>query len=111
MNWRIAPTVTASELARDLGLDAGYPQPVARPLSEGPTGDARKRSAIDGRQSHLGLTAKRAQCLRTSGKIGPGKRSEHCWPGLSGDEQSRLVGAMHTIEALLNPVAGPAPPL
>ena len=90
---------SASELARDLGLDPGY---LSRILAgfEKKRLLACERSAADRRKSHLALTEKGERAfaplnLRSRHEIG-------AWLGaLPAPEQERLVGAMHAIEHLL----------
>ena len=94
---------SASELARDLGLDAGYLSRIlgrfvrSRLLSTA-------RSANDRRISHLVLTEKGERAfaqinMRSRDEIG-------AWLGaLPAAKQQRMVGAMHAIESLL--AAGP----
>ena len=95
---RDQPTATA--LGRDLGLDAGY---LSRILG----GFERRglllktRSATDGRQSHLALTARGRRVFAPLNA-----RSHHevaaMLFGLSLTAQQRLVDAMRTIERLLS---------
>jgi len=90
---------TASELAEDLGLDAGY---LSRLLTGfGERGWLEKRPCdADGRQSLLSLTPQGRKILtpldaRSREEIG---KILGC---LSGAEQERLIDAMHTVEKLL----------
>jgi DNA-binding MarR family transcriptional regulator/GNAT superfamily N-acetyltransferase len=94
---REAPT--AAEIAKALGLDAGY---LSRMLASFRKRGflARKASQQDGRQSHLSLTRKgRAAfgALEAKSQAGVSKMMER----LSPVEQNRLTGAMETIENLL----------
>jgi DNA-binding MarR family transcriptional regulator/GNAT superfamily N-acetyltransferase len=90
---------TASELAADLDLDAGYLSRLLQGLKRRGLLGAR-RSAQDRRASVLALTAKgsKAHALldarsreEVAGMLG----------GLPGGERERLVGAMQTVESLL----------
>ena len=90
---------TATELGRDLGLDAGYLSRILRGFERRGL-VVKTRSPADGRRSHLALTAhgKRA--------FAPLDARSHdevagMLAGLSGTDQGRVVGAMHTIQALL----------
>lgn len=91
---------TASELVRDLGLDAGYMSRILRGFEK--KGLIEKtRSKTDGRQSHLTLTRKGQEAfaplnVRSRNEIGAmlGRLSE--------SDQDRLVNAMHVIEELLD---------
>jgi DNA-binding MarR family transcriptional regulator/N-acetylglutamate synthase-like GNAT family acetyltransferase len=90
---------TATELGRDLGLDAGYLSRILRGFERRGL-VVKTRSSADGRRSHLALTAhgKRAFApldARSHDEVAA------MLAGLSGTEQGRVVGAMHTIQELL----------
>ena len=92
-------TPTAAELSRDLGLDAGYLSRILRGFEKRRL-ITRTPSDTDGRQSHLGLTA------RGQAAIAPLERRSHEEIGatlgsLPAAEQARLVEAMHAIEGIL----------
>lgn len=90
---------TATALAEELGLDAGYLSRILGGFQRrGLT--SRKPSPADGRQTLLSLTAKGREVFarlnaRSRDEIGA------MLSKLSAAEQNRLVGAMHTIEGLL----------
>jgi len=98
---------TAAELAKDLGLDAGY---VSRLLAgfEKRGLLARERAETDGRQSLLSLTA---EGRSTFGRLdtAAGDDVATLLARLTGEEQRQLVGAMGTIERLLSPAAPSEP--
>jgi len=99
---------TAAEIAKALGLDAGY---LSRMLASFHKRGflARKASQQDGRQSHLSLTRKgRAAfgALEAKSQAGVSKMMER----LSRVEQNRLTGAMETIESLLGERVEPKSP-
>lgn len=90
---------TATELHRDLGLDAGY---LSRILQGFERRDLlqKERSTADGRQSHLTLTARGRKAFaplntRSQEEVGG------MLGGLSAIDQARVVEAMRTIEMLL----------
>jgi DNA-binding MarR family transcriptional regulator/GNAT superfamily N-acetyltransferase len=96
---REAPT--ASDLARDLGLDAGYLSRILRRF-EARRYVTRTRSADDRRHSALHLTAKGRAAFapleqRTSDAVGA--MIQHLGDG----EQRQLAAAMGTITRLLDP--------
>lgn len=90
---------TAAELARELSLDAGYLSRILRGF--GKRGLIRKSpSAHDARQSHLSLTARGRKTFapldaRSSEEVGA------LLAHLPAADQTRLVGAMETVEKLL----------
>ena len=100
-------TPTASEIAKALGLDAGYLSRML--LSFRKRGFlARKASEKDARQNHLSLTGKGRAAfgeLEAKSEAGVWKMIRRLAP----TEQHRLIGAMGTIEELLGERAGPAP--
>jgi DNA-binding MarR family transcriptional regulator/GNAT superfamily N-acetyltransferase len=99
---------TATELRKELGLDAGYLSRILRGF-EGKGLVARAPSDSDGRQSRLSLTARgrkafapldarsRDEVAAVLGKLGV-------------EEQRRLTEAMRTIEGLLGPRQEPKVP-
>jgi DNA-binding MarR family transcriptional regulator/N-acetylglutamate synthase-like GNAT family acetyltransferase len=99
---------TATELSKDLGLDAGYLSRILRDL--GKRGLINKRpSKSDGRQTHLRLTKKGEKTFarlnaRSSDEIAAllGK--------LSADQKQRLAQAMQVIEELLGAKPEPKTP-
>ncbi|MEW6733479.1 MAG: bifunctional helix-turn-helix transcriptional regulator/GNAT family N-acetyltransferase [Acidobacteriota bacterium] len=90
---------TASELAKDLGLDAGYLSRILQSFKKRGL-IARKSSESDGRQSLLSLTKKGQE---TFAPLNTRARDEIglILSNLSIAEQNRLIEAMHTIEGLL----------
>lgn len=99
---------TASELGRELGLDAGYLSRILRRFRERGLVE-RRASAEDGRQRLIRLSEQgRAEFvpLDERSQRGIGALLE----GLSEEEQARLVGAMGTIERLLGTGAEPRVP-
>lgn len=96
---------TATELAGELRLDAGYLSRILRRFEKRGF-VSRKASTIDGRRSHLLLT-------RTGRKAfvpldgGANREVGAMLAGLSMAEQGRLVGAMRTIETLIGAPAEP----
>src|SRR6266852_5311263 len=103
---RDQPTATA--VGRDLGLDAGYLSRILRGFER--RGLVLKvRSAADGRQSHLSLTA---QGRKVFGPLNARSHDEvvAMLGGLSAAAQARVVGAMQTIERLLGDRAESLPP-
>jgi DNA-binding MarR family transcriptional regulator/GNAT superfamily N-acetyltransferase len=92
-------TTTASDIGRALDLDAGYLSRVLRTFEK--RGLIRRTaSANDARQSHLALTARGRQAYAPLER-----RSQHdigaMLGKLSPEDQSRLIGAMNTIQTLL----------
>src|SRR5437870_6895946 len=103
---RDAPTATA--LGRDLGLDAGYLSRILRGFER--RGLVLKtRSATDGRQSHLSLTA---QGRKVFAPLNARSHDEVAalLGGLPPGAQTRVIDAMQTIERLLGDPAEPPPP-
>ena len=94
---REAPTAT--ELATDLGLDAGYLSRILRDFARRRL-LARRRSRADGRRRHLSLTTRGRKAfapldIRSRDEIAT------LLGALPAPEQHRLVEAMQTIEELL----------
>ncbi|MCC7049142.1 MAG: MarR family transcriptional regulator [Alphaproteobacteria bacterium] len=99
---------TAGELARDLGLDAGY---LSRILAGFDRRGllVKEPSDSDGRQSHLVLTAAGRAAfapMNAATKAGIGRMLR----SIDGAGQERLVAAMQTIETLLGAPAEPKTP-
>jgi len=97
---------TASEIARELGLDAGYLSRILRDFKRRGLID-RKRSPGDGRRSLLSLTPKGRSAFapldaRAREQVGAILNT------LSETDQTRLVEAMRTVAALLG--GAPAEP-
>ena len=103
--WELAhrERTTASELARDLGLDRGYMSRLLRALRERGLVTS-TRAPHDARHALLALTAQGRKAYgpldrRTQAQVG-------AMLGPLGDaERTRLVDAMATIERLLDPAA------
>ncbi len=92
---------TASELVRDLGMDAGYLSRLLRGLSRRGL-VARTRSERDARHTHLALTRAGARAfasLDTRSNADVDRAVAH----LSPEEQRELLGAMRTMRRLLDP--------
>jgi DNA-binding MarR family transcriptional regulator/N-acetylglutamate synthase-like GNAT family acetyltransferase len=91
---------TAAELARDLGVDAGYLSRMLRALERRRL-ISRERSRADARQSLLGLTA---EGRRTFATLDTRSSAEvrAMLARLSDAGQRRLVGAMRDVERLLD---------
>lgn len=100
---------TASDLVRDLGLDAGYLSRILRRHSK--DGLIRREvSPKDGRRSFLMLTPAGRKAFapleeRTIAQVG------EALVRLSAGDRDRLVSAMATIERLIGPPAKQAPPI
>lgn len=99
---------TASELARELGLDAGYLSRILRSFKKRGLID-KKTSEDDGRQSLLWLTAQGQEVFapldaRARKQIGA------MLSGMCDEEQERLVGAIRTIEGRLGARSEPKVP-
>ena len=102
---KLGGALTASDIARALELDAGYLSRLLRKFEKRGL-ISRKTAREDARRSHLALTARGAKMFapfeqRSQAQVGDmlGK--------LPPSEQDKLVGAMQTIERLLE--ADPAP--
>jgi len=101
-------TTTATELGRELGLDAGYLSRILRRFQQRGLLD-RAPSQADARHSLLSLTPHGRQAFAKLNRdshqdIGAVLRQ------LAQPEQQRLVAAMHAIEGLLGPGAEHAAP-
>jgi DNA-binding MarR family transcriptional regulator/GNAT superfamily N-acetyltransferase len=92
---------TASDVGKELGLDAGYLSRMLRSLEHG--GFVRRtRSKVDGRRAHLSLT----KAGRTAFEQLNQQTHEDVTAmlgQLSAGEQRQVVEAMHVIEGLLGP--------
>ena len=99
---------TATELGRDLGLDAGYLSRILRGFEKRGL-VAKTRSATDARRTHLALTA---QGRKAFAPLDARSHDEVAalLAGLSGGEQGQLVGAMRTIQQLWGERDTPTPP-
>src|SRR5215470_17705615 len=103
---RAAPT--AAELARDLGLDAGYLSRILRSFSQRGL-LVRTRSDKDGRESHLALTAAGREAFAPLDR-GSHEEVAAMLAPLADGAQARLTEAMASIEQLLAEPPGDAPP-
>jgi DNA-binding MarR family transcriptional regulator/GNAT superfamily N-acetyltransferase len=101
---REQPTATA--IAQDLDLDSGYLSRILLKFQQRGL-IAREPSALDRRQQHIVLTRQGRKALtpldRSAGDAVAGMLH-----ALSGPEQTRLIGAMQTIEYLLGSRSGQA---
>lgn len=101
-----APESTATDLCRELDLDAGYLSRVlARFGREGLV--VRRASRDDARRSHLTLTAKGRRAFAALDRRSDAQASSllrHLAPG----EQRRLAGLMNTVHRSLSPSSAPA---
>jgi DNA-binding MarR family transcriptional regulator/N-acetylglutamate synthase-like GNAT family acetyltransferase len=90
---------TASDIGKELGLDAGYLSRMLRSLDQ--RGVVRRtRSNADGRRAHLSLTREgRAAFARLNRQTHDDVAAR--LRRLSAGDQRRLVAAMHVIEGLL----------
>jgi len=98
---------SASELARDLGLDAGYLSRILRSF-RGRGLVARTPSREDGRQSRLALTPKGKQVfapLERRASEAVAEMLRH----LNGGQRTRLAGALDAVQCLLEPRGGQPP--
>jgi len=102
------PSTTAAELARDLGLDAGYLSRILRRFAQRGL-IQRRRSKDDARQAILAL-GQRGK--RAFAPLEQRQRNEvrALLGGLQDAEQERIVAAMRTIEELLCAESKPRPP-
>lgn len=92
---------TASELARDLGLDAGYLSRILRRF-ENSGWLRRTTSTADARQSHLRLTAAGRRAFEPMQQQSRHEAAAMLAP-LGASERSALVEAMATMQRLLDP--------
>jgi DNA-binding MarR family transcriptional regulator/N-acetylglutamate synthase-like GNAT family acetyltransferase len=99
---------TATELARDLGLDPGYLSRILRGFERRRL-LRRTRSEADGRRSHLTLTA---LGRRAFAPLNRGSQEEvgAILGALSASDQARVVQAMGTIESVFGAQAGARAP-
>jgi len=100
---------TASELAKDLGLDSGYLSRILLKFRKRGM-LARKPSASDGRQSHLQFTPKGQKAFAPLERAATRDVAAMLRP-LAAQDQASLVDAMHTIEQLLGARAASETPL
>ena len=98
---------TASELGRDLALDAGYLSRILRRF-ERQCWLARQPSPADARQSLLQLTAAGRQAFAPLQQRSHDEAAALLAP-LSGAAQQKLSKALATVQALLTPSGKPAP--
>jgi DNA-binding MarR family transcriptional regulator/N-acetylglutamate synthase-like GNAT family acetyltransferase len=99
---------TATDLAAELALDAGYLSRLLRGLEQRGL-VARRRSAADGRRSHLALTARGRRAFAQLDSRSAAEISAMLAP-LPAPEQSRLMGAIGTIERILGAPGEPRVP-
>jgi len=92
-------SVTASELATDLDLDHGYLSRILRRFAEDGL-LAKKCAPDDARQSLITITAKGRKAFAPLNK-GSHDQVAAMLQQLSSADQSRVVGAMNTVETLL----------
>jgi DNA-binding MarR family transcriptional regulator/N-acetylglutamate synthase-like GNAT family acetyltransferase len=101
------PRVTARDLARDLGLDAGYLSRILRGFVR--RGYVRRdTSEADGRQRPLSLTAEGKRAFAPLDRRSAKEVAAMLAP-LSESAAQRLTGAMRAIERILEPGAPPSP--
>jgi DNA-binding MarR family transcriptional regulator/N-acetylglutamate synthase-like GNAT family acetyltransferase len=99
--------LTASDLGRSLGLDAGYLSRMLAAFQRG--GLIRKREAADdGRRALLMLT-KQGRAVFTDLDARASQEVRALLGTLSADDERRLVSAMHAIEDVLAPRAERVP--
>jgi DNA-binding MarR family transcriptional regulator/N-acetylglutamate synthase-like GNAT family acetyltransferase len=103
---RKAPTAT--ELARDLDLDAGYLSRILRAFKQRGL-IARTPSAKDGRQAHLSITLAGREAFAPLDR-GSNEEVAAMLAGLADADRMKLIEAMRTIERLLGARPADAPP-
>jgi DNA-binding MarR family transcriptional regulator/GNAT superfamily N-acetyltransferase len=98
--------VTATELASELGLDAGYLSRILLRFRKKAL-VSREASERDGRSSHLSLTAKGRKAF-TPLEDQASEEIAATLKQLSPGDREKLTAAMRTIEGLLDPAPKPA---
>jgi DNA-binding MarR family transcriptional regulator/GNAT superfamily N-acetyltransferase len=97
---------TAGEIARDLGLDAGYLSRILLKFRKRRL-LARERSATDGRQSHLSLTKLGKQVFAPLDH-GASRQIAGLLRPLSTPRRRQLVDSMRTVERILGGASEPS---
>jgi DNA-binding MarR family transcriptional regulator/GNAT superfamily N-acetyltransferase len=100
--------ITASELAKDLGLDAGYLSRILRRFEYCGFLD-RTPSQTDGRRSHLRLTQQGQDAFAPLDQRSHDEVAAMLGK-LSATKQNRLLDAIRTMEEVLAPQPGEKPP-
>jgi DNA-binding MarR family transcriptional regulator/N-acetylglutamate synthase-like GNAT family acetyltransferase len=90
----------ANEIAKELGLDAGYLSRILRGFQRRGL-VAKRRSPVDGRQSLLSLT-RRGSAAFAPLEAYSNDKVEKLLGALSGADQARLLSAIGTVEDVLN---------
>jgi len=99
---------TATELGKELGLDAGYLSRILNAFES--AGLLTKKAAeVDGRQMLLSLTAQGSKVIGEL-EAAADRDVGAMLAKLTDAEQARLIAAMETIHSLLGPHATPEPP-
>jgi DNA-binding MarR family transcriptional regulator/GNAT superfamily N-acetyltransferase len=102
------PDITATELTRSLGLDAGYTSRILKKFEE--RGLVRRTaSSQDARRSHLELTAKGRKTFEPLNAASD-EQVHSILSGMAEADQSKLVSAMSAIEQVLEPSEAPKVP-
>src|SRR5215470_13852879 len=102
------PAPTAADIARDLGLDAGYLSRILRGFAQRGL-LVRARSQDDARQSHLSLTPAGREAFAPLDRGSHEEVAAMLGP-LSEGAQARLIEAMSTVAQLLGQRPRDAPP-
>lgn len=100
---------TATALAADLNLDAGYLSRILRRFGEAKL-ISKKSAADDARQSLIAITAKGRKAFAPLNESSR-KQVAAMLESLSLDEQARLTAAMTVVEGLLQPADGARTPV
>ena len=102
MSWRTAERSRPCELAKELGLDAGYLSRILRRIREAGLARSGSRHRPMAGSTCLSLTARGTAGFRTRSTLTRGVEIGAMLHGLLAPEQARLVDSMQTIESLLS---------
>ena len=109
-SWRTAKCAVASEIGRDLGLDARLPEPHPAPLRNRRLAGTREPHPRDARQSLLRLTEAGHAAFAPLQQKSRDEAAVAARPARAGTARNSWSQAMGTMQSLLDPEAAPAKP-